>query len=145
MDSIAQDIYSIKQTPSCTILAATLFWNSAGHLLQEKNPYLSYFELSYVFWEHNDSVGRGTTVTLTITIKCPRKFTPQKSVHEMSPKVSTRSHPFCLWEVTYHLHEMSATLPSSLITDYLLWHTQNLKIKQEFGSNVRLTDYQNDK
>ena len=23
---------------------------------------LSYFELSYVFWEHNDSVGPGTTV-----------------------------------------------------------------------------------
>ena len=36
---IVQDIYYIKQTPD-----------------------LSYLELSYVFWEHNDSVGRGTTV-----------------------------------------------------------------------------------
>ena len=62
LDSIAQDIYYIKQTPSCAILAATLFWNSAGHLLHNKKPDLSYFELSYVFWEHNDSVGRGTTV-----------------------------------------------------------------------------------
>ena len=34
---IVQDIYYIKQT-------------------------LSYFELHYVFWEHNDSVGRGSTV-----------------------------------------------------------------------------------
>ena len=62
MDSIAQGIYYIKQTPSCAIFTATLFWNSAGHLLHKTNPDLSYFELSYVFWEHNDSVGRGTTV-----------------------------------------------------------------------------------
>ena len=62
MDSIAQDIYYKKQTPSCAIFTATLLWNSAGHLLHKTNPDLSYFELSYVFWEHNDSVGRGTTV-----------------------------------------------------------------------------------
>ena len=35
--------------------------NSAGHLLHKTNPDLSYFELNYVFWEHNDSVVRGTT------------------------------------------------------------------------------------
>ena len=58
---IAQDIYYIKQTPRYTIFAATLFWNSTGHLLHKTNPDLSYFEISYVFWEHNDSVGRGTT------------------------------------------------------------------------------------
>ena len=57
-----QEIYYIKQNPSCAIFAATLFWNIAGHLLHKTNPSLSYFKLSYVFWEHNDSVGRGTTV-----------------------------------------------------------------------------------
>ena len=62
MDSIAQDIYYKKQTPSCAISTATLLWNSAGHLLNKTNPDLSYFELSYVFWEHNDSVGQETTV-----------------------------------------------------------------------------------
>ena len=60
--SIAQDIYYIKQTPSCSIFTATLFWSRAGHLLNKTNPDLSYFELSYVFWELNDSVDRGTTV-----------------------------------------------------------------------------------
>jgi hypothetical protein len=30
-------------------------------------------------------------------------------VHEMSLKVSTRCHPFCPREVTYYVHEMSAT------------------------------------
>jgi hypothetical protein len=59
---IAQDIYYIKQTPSFAIFAATLFPNSTGHLLHKTIPDLSYFELSYVFWEHNYSVGRGTTV-----------------------------------------------------------------------------------
>ena len=50
---IAQEIYYIKQTPSCAIFAVT----------QHKiNTDLSYFELTYVFWEHNHSVGRGTTV-----------------------------------------------------------------------------------
>ena len=49
-------------TVGCAIFTATLLWNSAGHLLHKINPDLSYFELSYVFWEHNDSVGRGTTV-----------------------------------------------------------------------------------
>ena len=44
---IAQDIYYIKQ-----------------------NPDLSYFELSYVFGEHNDSVGRGTTVSITLLPSC---------------------------------------------------------------------------
>ena len=62
LDSIAQDIYYIKQTPSCAFFAITLFRNSAGNLLHKTNPDLSYFELSYVFWEHIDSVGRGTTV-----------------------------------------------------------------------------------
>ena len=48
-------------------MTATLFLNSTGHLLHKTNPNLSYFELSYVFWEHNDSVGRGTAVVgLTI-------------------------------------------------------------------------------
>ena len=42
---IAKDIYYIKQTLRCAIV-----------------PNLSYFELSYVFLELNDSVGRGTTV-----------------------------------------------------------------------------------
>ena len=32
-----------------------------------------------------------------------------KNVHEMSPKVSTRCHPFCPRNVTYFVHEMSAT------------------------------------
>ena len=32
-----------------------------------------------------------------------------KSVHKMSPKVSTRCHLFCPWDVTYYVHEMSAT------------------------------------
>ena len=63
MDSIEQDIYYIKQIPNCAILAPMLFWNRAGHLLYKTNPDLSYFELSYVFWEHNDSVGRGTTLS----------------------------------------------------------------------------------
>ena len=62
---IAQDIYYIKQSLSWAILTATLFWNSAGHLLQKPNPNASYFKLSYVFWEHNDSVGRGTTVLIS--------------------------------------------------------------------------------
>ena len=51
------------------MFTATLFWNRAGHLLHKTNPDLSYFELSYVFWEHNDSVGRGTTVTLNTGLK----------------------------------------------------------------------------
>ena len=59
---MAQDIHYIKQTPSYAIFAAMLFWNSTGHLLHKTNPDLSYFELSYGFWEHNYSVGRGTTV-----------------------------------------------------------------------------------
>ena len=58
---IAQDIYNIKQTPSHAILAATLFLNSTGHLLHKTNPDLSYFELSYHFEEHKDSVGQETT------------------------------------------------------------------------------------
>ena len=41
--------------------AATLFWNRVEHLLYKTNP-----DLSYVFWEHTDSVGRGTTVTLAL-------------------------------------------------------------------------------
>ena len=57
LDSIVQDIYYIKQTLSGAIFTATLIWNSAGHLLHKTNPDLSYFKLSYVFWEHNDSVG----------------------------------------------------------------------------------------
>ena len=52
----------VPKNSSCAIFTATLLWNSAGHLLHKTNPDLSYFELSYVFWEHNDSVGRGTTV-----------------------------------------------------------------------------------
>ena len=32
-----------------------------------------------------------------------------KSVYEMSPKVSTRCHLFCPGDVTYYVHEMSAT------------------------------------
>jgi hypothetical protein len=62
LDSIAQDICNIKQTLSYSIIAATLFSNRAGHLLHKTNPNLSYFKLSNVFWEHNDSVGRETTV-----------------------------------------------------------------------------------
>ena len=30
--------------------------------VHKTNPGLSYFKLSYVFWEHNDSIGRWTTV-----------------------------------------------------------------------------------
>jgi hypothetical protein len=55
--------------------------------------------------------------------KCPREFTQKmspkihskrgllvdKSVHEKSPKVSMRSHPFCPREITCYVHEMSAT------------------------------------
>ena len=55
-------IYYIKQITSCAILPATLFWNRAGHLLNKTTPDLRYCKLSYVFWEHNDSIGRGTTV-----------------------------------------------------------------------------------
>ena len=33
-----------------------------------------------------------------------------KSVYEMSPKVSTRCHLFCPGDVTYYVHEMTATL-----------------------------------
>ena len=62
MDSIAQDIYYIKQPQSYSIFTATLLWNNTRHLLHKTNPDISYFKLSYVFWEHNDSVGRGTTV-----------------------------------------------------------------------------------
>ena len=32
-----------------------------------------------------------------------------KNVHEMSPKVSTRCHLFCPRDVTYYIHEISAT------------------------------------
>ena len=32
-----------------------------------------------------------------------------KNVHKMSLKVSTRCHLFCPWDVTYYVHEMSAT------------------------------------
>ena len=70
MDSIAHDIYYKKQTPSCAIFTATLIWNSVGHLLHKTNPDLSYFELSYVFWEHIDSVGRGTTVIWKKNLTC---------------------------------------------------------------------------
>ena len=52
------NLYYIKQTQSCAIFEPTLIW----HLLHKINPKLSYFEISYVFWEHNYSVGRGTTV-----------------------------------------------------------------------------------
>ena len=48
--------------------SATLFWNSPGHLLHKTNPELSYFELSYVFWEDNDSIGRGTTVVRSVNL-----------------------------------------------------------------------------
>ena len=41
---------------------AMLFWNSPGHLLQKTTPELCYFDLRYVFWGHNDSVGRGSAV-----------------------------------------------------------------------------------
>ena len=64
---IGQDIYNIKQTPSHSILAATLFLNSTGHLLHKTNPDVSYFELSYVFWGHNYIIGRGTTLSLLVT------------------------------------------------------------------------------
>ena len=37
-------------------------------------------------------------------------------VHEMSPKVSTRCHPFCPRNVAYYVHEMSATRESNLLT-----------------------------
>ena len=43
---------------------ATLFWNRPGHLLQKTTPELCYFDLRYVFWGHNDSVGRGSAVYL---------------------------------------------------------------------------------
>ena len=69
MESIAQDIYYKKQTPSCAIFTATLLGNSAGHLLHKTNPNLSYFELSYVFLGHNDSVGRGTTVSMILIVQ----------------------------------------------------------------------------
>ena len=35
---------------------------SFNNSVDKTNPELSYFELSYVFWEHNDSIGWGTTV-----------------------------------------------------------------------------------
>ena len=38
-----------------------------------------------------------------------------KIVHEMSPKVSTKCHPFCPRDVTYYVHEMSATLLNTWI------------------------------
>jgi len=39
-----------------------LLWNSPGHLLHKTNHNLSYFKLSYVFLEHKDKAGKGTTV-----------------------------------------------------------------------------------
>ena len=71
--------------------------------------------------------------------KCPREFTQKmsskihpkrgllvdKSVHEMSPKVSMRCHPFCPREVTYYVHEMSATLKEN--TRYRMQFTVSLK------------------
>ena len=47
--------------PNYAIFAATLFLNSPGHLLQKKNN-LCHSDLRQVFWGHNDSVGRGSTV-----------------------------------------------------------------------------------
>ena len=41
--------------------------NSTGHLLYKTNPNLCYFKLSYVFWEHNYSVGKGTTVPIFLS------------------------------------------------------------------------------
>ena len=38
------------------------FWNSAGHLTHKINPNLSYFDLSYVYLEHINSVEWGTSV-----------------------------------------------------------------------------------
>ena len=45
-----------------------LFWNSSGHLLDTTNPELSYFKLSYLFEEHKDSVGRGTSVQSSLRL-----------------------------------------------------------------------------
>ena len=44
------------------ILKNVAYWPTVYITGHKTNPDLSYFELSYVFWEHNDSVGRGTTV-----------------------------------------------------------------------------------
>ena len=48
---------------------AMLFWNSPGHLLQKTTPELCYFDLRYVFWGHNDSVGRGSAVSRFLMVK----------------------------------------------------------------------------
>ena len=60
-------------------------------------------------------------------MKCPWKVTQREDfswtscVHEMSPKVSTKSHPFCPREVTYYVHEMSATQSQIHIASLIVW------------------------
>ena len=56
-----------------------LFWNSPGHLLHKTTPELCYFDLCYVFWGHNDSVGRGTTV-IYIAAKEYKQHLPRKKM-----------------------------------------------------------------
>ena len=47
--------YKPTWTKTSLRLVFDMRWNKT-------NPDLSYFELIYVFWEHMDSVGQGTTV-----------------------------------------------------------------------------------
>ena len=56
------------QTETMTKAWFKKFWNSAGHLLQKTTPKLTYFNLRYVFWEHHDSVGWGSTIVLSMRI-----------------------------------------------------------------------------
>ena len=67
---IEQEIYSKKKnwSPVKLFFTAMLFWNSSGHLLDTTNPELSYFKLSYLFEEHKDSVGRGTSVQSSLRL-----------------------------------------------------------------------------
>ena len=56
---VAHKLGTKNKPPNCTIFHSYAFLNSAGHLLHKIN--LDYYELSYLFREQKDSIGRGTT------------------------------------------------------------------------------------
>ena len=69
LDSIAQDICNIKQTPSCSILQLCYFQIAQDIPFIKKNPNLSFFKLRNVFGDHNDNVGRGSTLIKKFSIQ----------------------------------------------------------------------------
>ena len=129
MDSIAQDIYYKKQTPSCAIFTATLLWNSAGHLLHKTNPDLSYFKLSYVFWEHNYSVGPG----ITVVQRSP--YTRNLYLHG-TLRTFFKYRSLCLYKAQA-MRLVRYILPSSyVISKCWLQETAHKKEKQFLWSNI---------